>query len=272
MNQAVVQNRVVVRGAGELASGAIKHLIESGFEVIALERPDPLFVRRYVCFGEAYFKQETTVEGITAVLVKSAEEATTAASDGLVPIMIDPAAGRLAELAPLAVVDGRMLKQDIDTTVRMAPVVVGLGPGFIAGHNCHAAVETNRGDSLGKVYYKGHPQPDTGVPSAVNGFGRQRVLRSPADGKFVSLCSITDAVTTGQVVAKVGSAAVVSELDGMVRGLIHDGLRVSAGQKVGDIDPRCVRENCFKMSDKAHAVGRGVVEALSVLSKQITYY
>ena len=267
-----VQNRVIVRGAGEMASGVIRRLVIAGFEVIALERPAPTCIRRYVCYAEAFFKDKVTIEGVTAVLVNSAAEAIATISNQCAPLLIDPKAKQLSVLTPMAVIDGRMLKQDVDTDLYMAPIVIGLGPGFVAGENCHAAVETNRGSDLGRVFYAGSPQADTGVPAPVNGFSHQRVLRSPADGEFASYCKITDIVESGQVLGEVAGVAVVSRVDGIVRGMIHDGLKVSIGQKIGDVDPRCIKEHCYTMSDKAHAIGRGALEALMVLKTKITHH
>jgi len=265
MIQGAVENRVVVRGAGEMASGVIRRLVLAGFEVIALEKPDPCCVRRYVCFAEAYFRKEFAVEEITAVLVNSTHEAVNTRAERRVALMVDPGASRLPALKPVAVVDGRMLKEGIDTRLDMAPIVLGLGPGFTAGENCHAAIETHRGMDPGRVLYAGSPERDTGVPADVNGFTIQRVLRSPANGEFVSECEITDAVKSRQVLGSVAGVAVISEIDGMVRGLIHDGLTVTAGQKIGDVDPRGLKEHCYRVSDKADAIGRGVLEAITTL-------
>jgi xanthine dehydrogenase accessory factor len=267
----VAENRVVVRGAGEMASGVIWQLVTSGYEVIALERPDPCFVRRYVCYAEAFYAERATIENVTAALVQSVDEAVKAVSNKLIPLLVDPEARRLADLSPLAVIDGRMLKENIDSSRDMAPVVIGLGPGFVAGQNCHAAVETNRGDDLGRVLYAGHTQRDTGTPSAVNGFTHQRVLRSPGDGKFTSHCRITDMVKVGQGVGEVAGLPIVSEIDGMIRGMLHNGLYVCSGQKVGDVDPRANREDCFRISTKAHTIGRGVLEALTSLKDKSTH-
>jgi xanthine dehydrogenase accessory factor len=269
MTRRFLRNRVVVRGAGEMASGVIRHLFGSGFEVIALEVPFPVCIRRYVCYAEALFEGEVTAEGITAVLVNSVEEASVAAGDGRVPVLVDPTASQLPVLAPMAVVDGRMLKRDIDADLAMAPIVIGLGPGFVAGENCHAAVETNRGDDLGRVYFTGCPRSDTGFPAPVGGFSRQRVLRSPADGEFISNCRITDLVKAGQILGDVAGLSVVSEIDGIVRGLVHDGLMVTVGQKIGDVDPRCEKERCYKMSEKANAIGKGTLEAITTLNAGI---
>jgi len=263
-----VPNRVVVRGAGDVASGVIRLLCESGFGVIALEKPDPDCVRRYVCFAQAYYNGETEVAGVTAVLVKSVDQAVSAIENKRVPLLIDPHAKSLSDFKPEIVVDGRMLKQNIDTSCDLAPIVIGLGPGFTAGKNCHAAVETRRGDALGRVIYDGSPQADTGVPAAVNGISLKRVLRSPADGIFTANCAIGDMVKKGRVTGWIAGISVVAETDGVVRGIIHDGLKVSAGQKIGDIDPRGIRELCYRISDKAEAIAGGVFSALRALQEK----
>jgi xanthine dehydrogenase accessory factor len=252
-----------------MASGVIRHLFRTGFEVIALEMPLPTCIRRHVCYAEAVFKEIITVEGVTAVLVNSSKDANKVAGGGRVPVLVDPMAGQLHALVPIVVVDGSMLKRDIDTDLDMAPIVIGLGPGFAAGENCHAAVETSRGDDLGRVYFTGCPRSDTGVPAPVNGFSRQRVLRSPADGEFTSNCRITDIVKAGQILGDVAGISVVSEIDGIVRGIIHDGLKVTIGQKIGDLDPRCDKERCLEISEKANVIGKGALEALTILKARI---
>ncbi len=268
MTRPPVQNRIVVRGAGDVASGVICHLCLAGFEVIALEKPSPECVRRLVCFAEAFFEKKISVEEITSVLVNSVDEAVAIADGSTVPLLVDPDAALLFDLAPMVVIDGRMLKKNIDTHLNMAPIVIGLGPGFIVGENCHAAIETNRGIDLGQVIYDGSPAADTGIPASVNGVGLQRVLRAPADGKFIASCNITDMVKSGQAVGEVAGVSVAAEIDGVIRGLIRNGLDVRLGQKIGDIDPRGLKDFCYKVSDKADAVGCGVLEALKVLQKK----
>lgn len=248
-----------------MASGVIKYLVLDGHSVVALEKPAPSCVRRHVCYAEAFFKERLTIEGVTAVLVSNVEEAEATTDDRIVPLLIDPEAKQLSTLAPMVVIDARMLKQRSETNLGMAPVVIGLGPGFTASDNCHAAIETNRGTNLGRVLYSGSPEVYSGVPASVHGYSRRRVLRSPAQGTFVARCRISDTVRSGQVLGYVKSIAVVGAIDGVVRGLIHDGLEVDIGQKIGDIDPRSVKEHCYVMSDKANAIGEGVLEALREL-------
>jgi xanthine dehydrogenase accessory factor len=269
MTQPYVKNRIVVRGAGDVASGVIRRLVLAGYQVIALEKPFPECVRRLVCFAEAFYEKQVEVEGVNAVLVKSVKDAVTVADYDCVPLLIDPDAKCLKELNPAAVVDGRMLKKDIDTHLFMAPIVIGLGPGFIVRENCHAAVETKRGIDLGRVFYSGSPECDTGTPAPVRGAVLARVLRAPTDGKFKAACEITDMVKSGGVIGGVDGTEVRAEIGGVVRGLIHDGLKVARDQKIGDIDPRGKKENCYKISDKANAVAGGVLEALAVIRRKI---
>jgi xanthine dehydrogenase accessory factor len=262
-------NRVIVRGAGEMASGVIRRLSVAGFDVIALEKPNPACIRRYVCFAEAFYKKEILVDGVTAILVNSVEEALAVSGKRHVPLLIDSKAEFVSEFMPVAVIDGCMLKRKGDTNLDMAPVVIGLGPGFTVGENCHAAVETKRGIDLGRVMHSGSPREDTRIPEAVNGYSHQRLLRAPTDGEFISHCKITDIVKSGQILGEVDGVSVIAEMDGMVRGMIHNGLKVTTGQKIGDIDPRCVRDHCFKISDRANAVGGGALEALMALKAGI---
>lgn len=262
-------NRVVVRGAGDVASGVIRLLCDEDFAVIALEKPDPDCVRRHVCFAEAFYNGEMEVAGVTAVLVKSVDQAIATLNKKRLPLLIDPHAELLPDLKPEVVIDSRMLKQNIDTSCDMAPIVIGLGPGFVAGKNCHAAVETRRGDDLGRVIFDGSPQADTGVPAVVNGVSLKRVLRATTDGTFTAKCDIGDMVKCGQILGDIAGISVVAEIDGVVRGIIHDGLDVSAGQKIGDIDPRGVRELCYRISDKADAIAEGVLSALLALREKM---
>ena len=256
------RNRVVVRGAGELASGVINRLSLEGFEVVALEQEHPSCVRRLVCYAEALYEGEVSINGVTAKRADAVEGAEEMLPAGFVPVLIDPDAKSLSALKPSILIDGRLLKRNIDTSVGMAPLVIGLGPGFTAGENCHAAVETNRGESLGQVIYKGSPQEDTGVPAPVEGIAEERVLRAPTDGTLRCRKNIGDSVRAGDRIADVAGKPVVSRIDGIVRGLARDGLHVKRGQKIGDVDPRGSKEALYKISDKAQAVADGVLKAI----------
>lgn len=253
---------ILLRGGGDLASGVAHRLHRAGFSVIITELAQPLCVRRAVSFAEAVYAGATTVEGVTARLVADADAARATLAARAIPVLIDPEGRALAELRPAVVVDARLAKRNLGTTLADALLVIGLGPGFTAGVDCHAVVETQRGHNLGRVYWQGRAEPDTGQPEPVRGLSVDRVLRAPRAGTFVGHKQIGEAVSAGEVLAAVDGAPLVAPFEGMLRGLLHDGLKVTAGLKVGDLDPRSVREHCFTISDKARAVGGGVLEAV----------
>lgn len=252
-----------VRGGGDLGTGVAYRLFQAGFPVIMLELPQPLVIRRTVAFAQAVYAGEAEVEGVTSRLVERPAEAVTLARSGVVAVLVDPAGEALPEIQPAVMVDARMLKANRgDTSREQAPLVVALGPGHTAGVDCHAVVETNRGHDLGRVIWQGAAKPDTGVPGRVGGREADRVLRAPAEGVVESTAQLGDQVTTGQVVATVGGAPLPAPFDGVLRGLVQDGMQVPAGKKIGDVDPRGIRRHCFTISDKALAIGGGVVEAV----------
>ncbi len=262
---------MVVRGAGEMASGVIRRLFLAGFEVIALEQEKPNCIRRTVCFAEAVYESEVTVEDVTARLVHTADGVSSLVAEGCVPVFIDTEARLLPILNASIVVDARMLKQNINATLDLAPIVIGLGPGFFAGSNCHAAVETNRGFDLGRAFYNGTPQAYTGIPSPVEGISKNRLLCSPADGNLKTYKKIGGEVESGEIIGEVSDRPVRCRTGGVLRGLARDGLTVKQGQKIGDIDPRGIREYCFKVSDKANAIAGGVLEAIYVLRRRMNF-
>jgi xanthine dehydrogenase accessory factor len=254
---------VCIRGGGDIASGVAYRLCRAGFPVVILELPRPLVIRRAVAFAEAVYSGEWEAEGVKARLTAGVAEAVAAARSGIVAVLVDPAGYAIPKLKPTVLVDARMLKTgSADTNPDQALLVIALGPGYTVGRECHAIIETNRGHNLGRVLWQGRAEPDTGVPGAVKGQTAERVLRAPADGSVQSIAQIGDLVTGGQLVATVGGEPVRAPFDGVLRGLLHDGVPVSAGHKIGDVDPRGVRRHCFTISDKALAVGGGVVEAI----------
>jgi xanthine dehydrogenase accessory factor len=252
---------IVVRGGGDLGSGAIFRLRRAGFPVVVLELATPLLVRRAVSFGDAATSVTRTVEGITARRVEI-EQVNDIIAAGEIPVLIDPQGAAISALKPVVIVDARMEKRNLGTTIHDAPLVVALGPGFTTGVDCHAVVETNRGHALGRAIYDGAAEPDTGEPGSVHERTHSRVLRAPADGFVQPSAEIGDAIEVGQVIAHVGGEAVTAAFAGVLRGLVHERVPVTAGLKIGDLDPRARREHCFTISDKALAVGGGVVEAV----------
>jgi xanthine dehydrogenase accessory factor len=253
---------VLLRGGGDLATGVAARLWRSGFWIVITEIEQPLAVRRLVALAEAVYAGEIEVEDLHARRVKDVIEAQTALVQGLIPVLVDPAAVCRIELQPAALVDGRMRKQPPELGIESAPLVIGLGPGFVAGENCHAVVETNRGHRMGRVIWNGTSEPDTQLPDPVGGHVANRVLRAPDSGVFVGTVRLADRVSRGALLARVGKSELRAPFEGIVRGLLHDGVEVSKGLKVGDLDPRGDPALCRLISDKALAVGGGVLEAL----------
>lgn len=256
------QTLILVKGAGDLASGVAARLYRSRFAVVMTEVSQPLMVRRTVCFGEAIYDGEIWIEGIGARRVTSAAEARKILSDRIIPVLVDPDAACRAELGPAAIVDAIMAKRNTGTTMQDAPMVIALGPGFNAGRDCHCVIETIRGHWLGRPIWEGTATPDTGQPGEIAGQGIARLLRAPAYGTFTPLVNIGDSVQAGEILATIDGAALRAQIGGVVRGIVRPGLPVTLGMKVGDVDPRAERTHCFTISEKSFAVGGGVLEAL----------
>jgi xanthine dehydrogenase accessory factor len=253
---------VVLRGGGDLATGVAARLWRCGFWVVTTEIEQPLAVRRLVALAEAVYANEFVVEDLRARRARDVIEAQSFLAQGLIPVLVDPEATCRVQLRPAALVDGRMRKQPSELGIESAPLVIGLGPGFVAGENCHAVVETNRGHRMGRVIWNGTSEPDTQLPDSVGGHAANRVLRAPNSGVFEGKVRLADRVGRGDLLATVGSAELRAPFEGIVRGLLHDGVAVSKGLKVGDLDPRGDPALCHLISDKALAVGGGVLEAL----------
>lgn len=254
--------RTVIRGGGDLGSGVAYRLFQAGFPVLITELAQPLLVRRAVSYGSAAIEWEMVVEGVTARRVESIAAALEVQAAGEIPVLVDPEGELLGEYDPAVLVDARMLKRDPGPQPVKAALTVGLGPGFEAPRNVDAVVETKRGHYLGRVIREGAPEPNTGSPGGVMGHTRDRVLRAPADGIVSGLVPIGASVEPGEELARVGDEPVTAPFGGVLRGLVHDGLAVRAGTKIGDVDPRAVREHCFTISDKSLAIGGGVLEAV----------
>jgi xanthine dehydrogenase accessory factor len=257
---------VLVKGAGDLASGIALRLLRARFRVVLTETAAPTAVRRTVAFCRAVSDGRARVEDMDAVLAGNAAEARAIADRGLAAVLVDPLCASLAALAPAVLVDAIVAKRNTGTAITDAPLVVAVGPGFTAGLDCHCVIETQRGHNLGRVLTADssppRAAPNTGVPGNIGGFTVERLLRSPADGVFEPRTAIGLRVRKGQVVAEAGGIPIRAAIDGVVRGLIPHGFRVRRGQKIGDIDPRCEPRHCFTVSDKALAVGGGVLEAI----------
>ncbi len=253
---------VIIRGGGDLATGVAIRLFRAGFSVMILEVDHPTVIRLPVSFARAVYEGKTIVEGVEAVLISSWEEVANIIKLQKVPVLIDPEGSCIKKLSPTVLVDAILAKRNLGTKINQAPLVIGLGPGFTAGEDVDAVVETKRGHNMGRIYYQGQAAVDTGVPGEVGGESKRRLLRAPAEGKIVPLHKIGDLVTAGEVIAEVGGVPLKAEISGVLRGLIYPQSWVTKGMKAGDIDPRGVREYCFTVSDKARSLGGAVLEAM----------
>ena len=253
---------VLIRGAGEQASGVAQCLFRAGFKICLTEISEPLAVRRGVSFCEAVYEGEKEVEGIRACRVKHHEETDLIWKKEEIPIFIDPQNQIKNLLCPQVVIDATLAKKNQGTFISDAPLVIGMGPGFTAGKDVHIVIETQRGHNLGRLILDGEAEPNTGVPQPVHGFGRERVLRSPCNGIFNSIRDIGEMVSAGDIVAEVAGEPLFALVTGIVRGLIRNGIHVTKNLKVGDIDPKSDFLSCFTISDKARALGGAALEAI----------
>ncbi len=252
---------ILIKGAGDLATGVAARLFHAGFPVAMTELPTPTMVRRAVCFGSAVFDGEITVEDLSAVKA-SPDEIDDCLARGQIPVIVDPAAETLKRWPPAVLIDAIIAKRNTGTHISDASLVIAMGPGFYAGQDCHHVIETNRGHWLGRIISKGAAQANTNSPGEVKGQTKSRVLRAPASGHLSPHATIGDAVQLGQLIATVNNEPVLAPFDGVLRGLIHPSVAVTPGYKIGDVDPRGVREHCFTISEKSLAIGGGALESI----------
>ena len=256
---------IVVRGGGDLATGTIHRLSAAGFNVLVLEIPNPAAIRRQVSLCEAVYEGTATVEGLTAVLIKDISEMDAVWAEGKVPLLVDPEGKCLDAVKPAVLVDAIIAKVNLGTTRDMAPATIALGPGFTAGVDVDAVIETSRGHKLGRVIKEGMAKPNTGIPGIIGGYGKERVMHSPAEGVLRNVHAIGDIVEAGTEIAYIespeGRIPVYATITGIIRGMIRDGYPVTKGFKIADIDPRKEElENCGLISDKARCIAGSVLE------------
>lgn len=254
---------VVVRGGGDLATGVIYQLHQMGFSVLVLETEKPSAIRRQVAFSQAVYEKEWTVEGVTAVLADSLQQAKEIKEAGKIPVLIDPMCQCLQEFQPHIVIDAIIAKKNLGTNREMADCVIALGPGFCAGKDAHFVIETQRGHDLGRVISQGYALPNTGIPGTIAGYDKERVIHAPAAGVWYGIAQIGDLVEAGQVIAKIDDTPVTATIAGVLRGILPNGYQVPKGFKVADIDPRLEeKKNCSTISDKARCIAAGVMQAI----------
>jgi xanthine dehydrogenase accessory factor len=262
LHSSLTDLKVLIRGAGEQASGIAHRLFRSHLRVALTEIAEPLAVRRAVCFCEAVWDGSCTVEGLVGRRVDAPGRFDAVIDAGEIPVLVDPELSCLGGWKPDVLIDATLAKRNLGIQRDMAPLVVGFGPGFTAGGDVDVVVETNRGHNLGRLYFEGSAEPDTGIPGNTAGYTLERVLRTPCDGEFEALVELAEPVVAGQVVARVAGAEIRAQIGGVVRGLLRPGLRVTRGLKAGDVDPRADREICFTVSEKARALGGSALEAI----------
>lgn len=253
---------ILIRGAGDIASGIALRLYRCGFTLAMTDLSHPTSIRRTVCFSEAVRQGSCSVEGVEAQRAVTRMDAEALWRKRQIPVFPDDEGKILSLLRPDALVDGRLSKVNLGTSLADAPIVVAVGPGFTAGEDCHAVVETQRGHYLGRAIYAGAAAPNTGVPGNIGGYTLERIIRAPQAGTFYPVRAIGDQVQANEIVAYVDGEPVCCQIGGILRGLLPEGTQVFAGMKSGDVDPRCKPEHCLCASDKALSVGGGVLEAL----------
>lgn len=262
--------RIIVRGAGDIASGSIYRLHRAGFRPIALEIAKPSAIRRSVAFSEAVYEGSTVIEGVSARRADSLTDAINIADAGEIPVLVDEDGRAISEYKPDVLIDAILAKKNLGTRRGMAPLTIALGPGFEAGVDCDYVIETMRGHNLGRIIEKGPAMKNTGTPGIIAGYGRERVIHAPASGMCENIRKIADIVEQGEIIAYIineesgDKVPVAASISGLLRGLIRDGYEVREGLKMADIDPRTEeRDNCFTISDKARAIGGSVLELVS---------
>ena len=264
---------VIVRGGGDLATGTIYKLVRCGYRVLVLETGNPSAIRRNVAFSEAVYEGSWKVEDMTARLAKTMEEAFKIMENGEPAVLVDPDCKSAWALKPAVLVDGILAKKNLGTCREMAPVTIALGPGFTAGKDVDAVIETKRGHRLGRVILQGCAIPNTGIPGMIGGAAKERVIHAPSAGIVRNVRKITDVVEKGETIAYIetleGKMEVQATISGLLRGLLRDGYPVTKGFKMADIDPRMEEyDNCFTISDKARCIAGGVLEAMLYLKKE----
>ena len=260
-----MKDLIVVRGGGDLATGTIHRLWSAGFQVLILEAKHPAAIRRQVSLCEAVYEGKATVEGLTAVLIHDVSEMEQVWAEGNVPMIVDPKGACLETVKPAVLVDAIIAKKNLGTNRSMAPATIALGPGFVAGQDVDVVIETSRGHKLGRVIREGAAKPNTGIPGIIGGYGKERVIHSPAEGIMRNIRAIGDIVEQDEDIAYVetdgGKVMVKATIPGIIRGLIRDGYPVTVGFKIADIDPRKEElENCWLISDKARCIAGSVLE------------
>ncbi len=268
MNSLFTHYPVIIKSGGDIATAVAHKLFRAGFPVVITELENPMMVRRTISFANCIYEKTWTVEGVTAVLAEDPLDFMKILRNGRIPVIIDPGCRTKNLIQPVILVDGILAKRNSGTAKEDAPVVIALGPGFIAGEDAHAVIETNRGHELGRILFEGQAAPNTGVPGQIGGYALERVLRSPVPGMVQNHTTIGAAVKAGELICSVEGQPVFTQIDGVVRGLIKEGLLVKEYEKLGDVDPRGDTKYCWSISDKGRNIAGAVLEAILILMNE----
>lgn len=258
---------IIIRGGGDIGAGVAHRLFNAGFNVLITELEFPLVIRRMAAFSSAVYSKVITVEDVTARYAEVLEDIEFILQKKEIPVIVDSDLKILKTIKPFAVIDATLSKKNIGTSKLMADITIALGPGYCAGKDVDAVIETNRGHNLGRIIYKGSAEENTGEAGNISGFKNERVLRATASGKIKNTCDIGCLVNKGDIISVINNSPVTASISGVIRGLIIDGFKVFEGQKIGDIDPRGKTEYCNTISDKARTISGGVLEVIMHLSK-----
>lgn len=267
----VYNSHILIRGAGDLASGIAKSLFDTGFKVIMADIEKPTFIRRTVSFGNAIYENEVEIENIKARLAKiDLNEINNLHSQNIIPIIIDAKLESLNYLKPYILIDAIIAKKNLETNINMAEIVIGIGPGFEAGIDVDTVIETKRGHNLGRAIFKGQTEKNTGIPGNIAGYSSERVIYSPCEGNIENLKDIGDIVKKDECIAIINNQKIYSNIAGVLRGIIKDGFYCKKGMKIADVDPRITeKKNCFTISDKSRAIGNATLYTiLNILKKE----
>lgn len=262
----MIDDIVVIRGGGDIATGIAHKLYRSGFKILILEIENPTMVRRTVSFASAVFDCESVIEGVKSVKAYNTEDVYKVWNDNNIPVIVDPKCKIIDKIKIDILVDATLAK-NLGMNRNMAPITIGVGPGFYAGEDVDVVIETIRGHDLGKLILKGYAKADTGIPGKILGYGKERVLRAPCNGIINNLSDIGDMIKKDQIIAYVDDEPVKASIDGVLRGIIMNNSKVKKGLKIADVDPRGIKEYCFTISDKARSVAGGVLEAILYMKK-----
>lgn len=263
-----LNNIIILRGSGDIGTGTAIRLFNAGFKVIIIELEKPLVIRRAVSFASAVYLKSITVESVTARFADTYESLNLILNNNEIPVIIDNELKTIEKIKPFALIDATISKKNIGTTKKMADITIALGPGYCAGKDVDAVIETNRGHNLGRIIYNGYAEENTSIAGSICGFTNERVLRAEVSGIIKNKCDIGSNVKKDEVISEIAGTPVVAGISGVIRGLIIDGFEVFKGQKIGDIDPRGITEYCFTISDKSRTISGGVLEVIMKLKNK----